>query len=141
MKYLAELYFKIWVDMIILLKKNYPEGNDWIFNSFVIMTALVGANIAFFLSALFILIGFNLFSYFKECLSFLPGDMLSSLILSLIFLMIPSSVINYVFIFRKQQYLQLLNTYDSKNGILVKSYFFITIGLIFIIAYLNVFFH
>ncbi len=126
---IMSLYYKIWVDAIVYEKTKHGDMRNWKPYTLIPISVLQGINLLtvfFWLSTfnikLDIFIDFNLF----------PGEMLDGFLSGFLTLFLPFIVLNYLFVFRRKKYDDLIEKYDYRKGKLYLIYFLTTI-LIFIL--------
>ena len=123
------LYYQIWVDAIVYEKTKHGSMRNWKLFTIIPISVLQGINIL----TLFLL--FNALNLkIKIFLDFdlFPGEMLDSFISGFITLFLPFLILNYLVIFRKERYTQLIKKYTYRKGKLYLIYFLLTIGIFII---------
>lgn len=130
---MRNLFYKIWVDVIVNFHKNPQVKSSWKFDSMFIMSMLVALNIMM----IFMWIGFlgihtNLFKIPSLEIDFFPGTMLDSFTMFFLQYALPSLLLNYFLIFHKEKYKHLIKKYSDYKGKLFMVYMFATIGIFFI---------
>lgn len=123
MKY---IYYSIWVDAIVNIKKNPKHKKDWKFFSMVYMTLLNALNLG---AVLMLLAYFLKVEVIWVRLTFLPGTMLNSFVAFMVQFAMPFILFNYVLIFHKNKYKGLIQRYSDKKGKLFAAYLLGSIGL------------
>jgi len=123
---MKNIYYKVWVDCILVIKSKEQNKLDWKFKS---MTAM---NLAMTFNFLFVMIPlqknfFNTFFYQIE-IGFLP-EFFNFILTVFILYLTPCIVVNNFFIFRGNRYQRLLKSYPYYKGALFTTYFVISIML------------
>jgi uncharacterized membrane protein len=123
---MRNIYYSIWVDVIVNIEKNPKHKKDWKFFSMVYMTLLNALN----LGVVLILLSY-IFSLKIIWIRFtmLPGTMLNSFASFIIQFAMPFILINYALIFYRNRYEGLIQKYDDKKGKLFTTYLLSSIGL------------
>jgi hypothetical protein len=119
------LYFKIWVDAIVKIRKNPLRNEDWKWMVQIYMAIVMALNLMFLLAILqrnilhiaFYDLEINIFS----------SEILNNLISGFILFFLPPLLINYLFIFKNDKYLVLIEKYKFENGKYFLTYFFISL--------------
>lgn len=125
---MRKLYYKIWVDTIVNIKKNPQHKSDWKFYSMFFMTMLTSLN----LITVLMWLGFlGLKTNFLK-ISIFPGTMLDSFAMFLIQFALPCILLNYFFIFHRGKYKKLIEEHADRKGKLFLIYMFGTIGVFII---------
>lgn len=120
------IYYKIWVDGILKVRSAKENKNSWKYGLMLLMSVAMGMNIALFMTILQKhILGF----YFYELhFSFLP-HILSNLFSGIILFLAPPLILNYLFIFYRGRYKELIKKYRSHGGKLFQSYFLVSLFL------------
>lgn len=130
-------YYKIWVDCMIRVKSQPTNKQNWIRISMILMTI----SMAFNLCLIMVLLQKYVFGYFFYTikLDFLPRQV--DYVLNFIILFFgPCAGLNYLLIFRKKRYEELLEKYPYYNGKLFLIYFLISIWVPVILVAVKFFF-
>lgn len=130
---MKKLFYRIWVDAIVNIRKNPQHKNNWKFYSMFIMTLLVAINVMTVL--MWIGYGganFGLFQLNLLEIDFFPGTMLDSFAMFLLQFAFPSFLLNFFSIFHRDRYKRLIVKYSDRKGKALVMYMFITIGLFII---------
>lgn len=127
---MKSLFYRIWIDAIVNIKKNPQHKNDWKFYSMFIMTMLIAINMMTILMWIGYW-GFNtsLFRIKLFKIDLFHGTMLDSFVMFLIQFALPSFLFNYFSIFYKGKYKKLIVKYSDRKGRVLVVYVFGTIGL------------
>lgn len=130
---MKKLFYRIWIDVIVNIRKNPQHKNNWIFYSMFIMTMLVALNVM----TVIMWIGYGgantgLFQLNLLEIDFFSGTMLDSFSMFLLQFALPSFLFNYFTIFHKNRYKRLIEKYSDRKGRTLVAYMFITIGLFII---------
>lgn len=130
---MRNLYYNIWVDAIVNIKKNPQRKNDWKFYSMFFMTILTSLNLGTVLMWIGSL-GYNtkMFRINLFHIDFFPGTMLDSFAMYLIQFGAPCFLLNYFFVFYKDKYKKLIEEHTDRKGKLFLIYLFGTIGVFII---------
>jgi hypothetical protein len=125
---MRNLYYNIWVDTIVNIKKNPQRKSDWKFYSMFFMTILTSLN----LITVLMWLGFlGLKTNFLK-INVFPGTMLDSFAMYLIQFGLPCFLLNYFFVFYKDKYKKLIEEHTDRKGKLFLIYLFGTIGVFII---------
>lgn len=122
---MRNLYYKIWVDIIIGIKKNPQHKNDWKYFSMFFMTILTSLN----LMTIIMWLGYFDIKTFLIEIEALPGTMLDSFVSFIIQFALPCFILNYFLIFHKERYKKLVEKYTYRKGKVFLTYMFSTIGI------------
>lgn len=131
------LYFKIWVDAIIKIRKNPLRKEDWKWMIQIYMAIAMALNLMFLLAILQRNI-FN-FSFYDIEINLFSSKILNDFLSGFILFFLPFLLINYLLIFRDKKYLDLIKKYKSENGNYFFRYFFTSLFLpllVLIIAFI-----
>jgi succinate dehydrogenase hydrophobic anchor subunit len=131
------LYFKIWVDTIIKIRKNPLRKEDWKWMIQIYMAIAMALNLMFLLAILQRNI-FN-FSFYDIEINLFSSKILNNLLSGFILFFLPFLLINYLLIFKNKKYLDLIKKYKSENGNYFFRYFFTSLFLpllVLIIAFI-----
>ena len=130
------LYFKIWVDAIVKIKKNPLRKEDWKWMVQIYMAIVMALNLMFLLAIL----QRNIvhISFYDLEINMFSSEILNNLISGFILFFLPPLLINYLLVFKNDKYLVLIEKYKFENGKYFLTYFFSSIFvplLILIIAF------
>lgn len=125
---MRNLYYNIWVDAIVNIKKNPQHKHDWKFYSMFFMTILTSLN---FITVLMWL-GFLGLKTTSLKINVFSGTILDSFAIYLIQFALPCFLLNYFFIFYKDKYKRLIEEHEDRKGKLFLIYLFGTIGVFII---------
>jgi succinate dehydrogenase hydrophobic anchor subunit len=131
------LYFKIWVDAILKIRRNPLRKEDWKWMVQIYTTITMALNLMFLLAILQRNI-FN-FSFYDIEINLFPVKILNDLLSGFILFFLPPLLINYLLIFKNKKYLDLIEKYKSENGNYFFRYFFTSLFLplvVLIIAFI-----
>lgn len=125
------LYFKIWVDAIIKIKKNTLRKEDWKWMVQIYMAIAMALNLMF----LFAIIQRNILhvTFYDLELNIFPTKVLNDSTSAFILFFFPPIVINYILVFKNNKYLTLIEKYKSENENYFFRYFFTSLFLPLII--------
>lgn len=123
------LYYKIWVDAIVYEKTKHGDMRNWKLYTLIPISVLQGINL---LTVFFGLSTFNIKLDIFFDLNLFPGEMLDGFLSGFITLFLPFLILNYLLVFHRKKYDDLIERYDYRNGKLYMIYFLTTI-LIFIL--------
>jgi hypothetical protein len=131
------LYFKIWVDAIIKIKKNTLRKEDWKWMVQIYMAIAMALNLMFLLA----IIQRNILhlTFYDFELNIFPTKVINDLTSGFILFFLPPLLTNYLLIFKNNKFLALIEKYKSDNGNYFVWYFFTSLFLpliILVIAYL-----
>lgn len=131
------LFYRIWADMIIRMRKQPANKGDWQIKSMVAMTTAMTFNLA--LIMLFLqkfVFGIN---FYKLNIAFLPVYY-NNLFSFLILFVLPCIVINYCLIFRNKRYENILERYGHNDSKLSMIYFSISMLLPVLLLVIGLFY-
>ena len=131
------LYFKIWVDVIIKIRKNPLRKEDWKLMVQIYMAITMALNLMF----LFAILQRNIlhFSFYDIEINLFSSKILNDLISGFILFFLPPLLINYLLVFKNEKYLMLIEKYKSQNINYFFGYFFTSLFLpliVLIIAFI-----
>ena len=131
------LYFKIWVDAIVKIRKNPLRKEDWKWMVQIYMAIVMALNLMF----LFAILQRNIlhFTFYDLEINMFSSEILNNLISGFMLFFLPPLLINYLFIFKNEKYLVLIEKYKFENGKYFLTYFFTSLFvplLILITAFL-----
>ena len=129
------LYFKIWVDVIVKIRKNPLRKEDW--KLMVQIYMAMALNLMF----LFAILQKNIlhFSFYDIEINLFSSKILNDLISGFILFFLPPLLINYLLVFKNEKYLMLIEKYKSQNINYFFGYFFSSLFLpliVLIIAFI-----
>jgi hypothetical protein len=134
---MLSLYYKIWVDCILRIRQQPENKQNWRTKAMMFMTFAMSAN---FILIMTILEKHAFKHYFyKIDFSFLPTR-LNNLLAYLFLFILPCLALNYLFIFRKKRYENLIKRYKYHNGKLFLVYFLISLLLPIVILWFGIIF-
>ena len=118
------LYYRIWVDAIIRLRSR--DEKNWKFKGMFIMSISMTFNFALFS----VILERNILhtNFYKIDMPFLSEDT-NDILTTLILLVLPCIVINYILIMRNNRYEKLIKKYPYHDGKLFVVYFLISLYL------------
>jgi len=131
------LYFKIWVDAIIKIRKNPLRKEDWKWMVQSYMAVAMALNLMF-LSAIIQRNILN-FAFYDIEINIFSTQILNDLISGFILFFLPPILVNYLLVFKNNKYIALTEKYKTENGNYFFRYFFTSLFvplLILIIALL-----
>jgi hypothetical protein len=114
-----KLYYKIWVDLIVLAKKNPLRKEDWKWMVQLYMGMGMAINFITFMA----IFQRNIIEYDFYWLNFLENSYINVLLNFFILFFLPAIIINYLFIFKNNKYEFLINKFKAHNGYLFAGYF------------------
>jgi hypothetical protein len=121
------LFYRIWVDCIIRAQSQaYRNEESWQTLSMLFMTLSMSSNFILIMTILEKSVWKE--HFYKFDLSFLPTR-LNGVLEYLFLFILPSVLINYLLIFRKNRYQKLMLKYPYYNGKLFGTYFAISMLL------------
>lgn len=123
---MRNIYFAIWADAIINIRKNPNNKTDWKVLSILLMTIINTLNLAVVLMLLSYFFGVNVI-WIKVTLFRLES--MNSFISFIFQFALPFIVLNYFLIFFKGKYKLLIDEYPNRNGRLFAAYLLGSIGL------------
>jgi hypothetical protein len=129
---MLRLYYKIWVDAIVLEQSKKTQRKNWKLYSLIPISLLQGVNLFTIFFWMKILVNKNLPLFFP--VSIFSAKPLNSFISILITLFIPFVILNYLLIFNNDRYEDLLKRYEPQGGKLYRWYTLISIGILIIPA-------
>lgn len=105
---MRNIYYLIWADSIISIRKHHPNKNNWGVIVFFLNTWLIALNIW---------VLFLWLKYFRVCeiptfkIDFFPGDIINGFLsFSIVFAFFPG-LINYFLIFHNKRYEKIIEKY------------------------------
>jgi len=115
------LYFKIWVDAIVKIKKNPLRKEDWKWMVQIYMAIGMALNLMF----LFTILQRNILhiAFYDLEINIFSSEILNNLISGFTLFFFPPLLINYLFIFKNDKYLVLIEKYKFENGKYFLTYF------------------
>jgi hypothetical protein len=127
---MLSLYYRIWVDAIMLAQKKTGKAGNWKLLTIIPMSMVQGIN----LLAIFMLI--RILSH-NETLALFPVHIFSTNPINtfcsvLITYFIPFMILNYLLIFSNNQYDNLMKEYKGQDGKLYLRYIYISMGIIIV---------
>ena len=132
MKKIKDLYYSIWLDIILGAQKNNGkwESNKWFILFF--MSFLFGMH--YFPYLMFIPKELNFISPFLK-IPFFENSTLDRISHGAIIFLLPGLIIHYFLIYHKKKYIVLADKYEFRNGKLFMRYVTIT-AIMFCIPYI-----
>lgn len=132
MKKIKDLYYGIWLDLILGLQKNKQtwKTNKWFFLFF--MSFLFGMH--YFPYLMFLPKSINFISLFLD-ITFFENSVLDRISHGLIIFLFPGLILHYILIYHKKRYIVLADKYKFRNGKLFIRYVTISV-ILFCIPYL-----
>lgn len=129
------LYYKIWVDCILKARSQPQNKSNWKLFTMIFMSMAMAINLAVFMAILQRnILGY---SFYDFKISFLEGTRIGSAISFFILFLLPTLMVNYIFVFRKKRYEKLIKKHKYYNGKLFISYFLISLFLPFMLLLLG----
>jgi len=125
---MKNLYYRIWVDLIVGIQKNPEHRNDWRYFSMLLMTTLISLN----LLTVAVLLGIFKVKVFLITMEVLPGTILNSFVSGLIQFVLPSFILNYFLVLHKEKFKKLITKYEDRHGKIFLPYLFISVGVFII---------
>jgi len=124
---MLSLYYKTWMDIIVVKRAHNKKMKGWIGFTFFIMTFFQGINLFVVLILLkkFLPPNFPIYVNVK----FFHNDELDSFCSGLFTFFLPFIILNYLLIFRNRRYGNLIKKYHNSVGKLFLSYMLVTAGL------------
>lgn len=105
---MKNIYYLIWADSILSIKKYHPEKTDWKISIFILNTWINALN----LWIVFIWLKFfNILNVQLVSVNLLPGTMLNKFIAFSIVFALPFGILNYFLIFYKHRYKRITEKY------------------------------
>lgn len=123
----------IWADALHQVKLKNPNIDDksLIWNELLFLSIITSFN----LGIIVIGVGHYLDLPFKLKLGIImPGSLIDGIFSCIIQLYLPSIIFNYFIIFFNNKHLKIMEKYSSRNGRLVLTYVFISLGMLVVIA-------
>lgn len=130
-----KIYFKIWTDCILKARSLPGNSKNWKFYTLIYMSIAMSLN-AILLRAVLERNVFNSNFYSLE-IDVFPGSKLDALLSFMILYFIPIVILNYILIFWRKNYDDLIKKYKYYNGKLFIGYFLISIFLPFLLLFLG----
>ena len=129
-----KIYYKIWVDCITRMKSVESNKSNWKFKGIVFMSLAMTLNLVLIMVVLQReVLGY----YFYELnLPFLTG-LMNYIFTILLLYLLPCVLINYLLIFRNNNYEKLLKMYKYHNGKLCLTYYIVSYFLPIILLWLG----
>lgn len=121
---MKNIYYTLWADCFIKIKSNPRSKNIWKFSSFISMSLGMVFNFVVFIS---ILQRNVLHCYFyKINLSFIHNEFIKFSLSGLILFFLPLFFLNYILVFKNNQYEKIMKEYKTYKGNLFLSYILIS---------------
>ncbi|HEY4327131.1 MAG TPA: hypothetical protein VGN20_24300 [Mucilaginibacter sp.] len=124
------LYYKIWVDAIVVEQSKRNRKTNWKLNTIIPMSVLNGANLLTFFYWMKTIVNKNFLLFFP--VSIFNAKPLNGFISIVITFFIPFVILNYLLIFNNDRYKELLIKYPGNNGKLYKKYILFSLGLLIV---------
>lgn len=134
---MLSLYYKLWVDCIVRIRQQPENKHNWHTKAMTFMTLAMSANFIFIMTILEKYV-FQIYFY-KIDFSFLPTR-LNNLLAYIFLFIFPCLVLNYILVFRKKRYENLIERYKYHNGKLFLVYFLISLLLPIVILWIGIIF-
>ena len=134
---MIKLYYWIWSDSILSLKKYHPKKVDWK-SSIFIMNTWINATNAWIIFVWLKWLGVNKIQL--VFINLFPGDLLDKFLSFSIVFALPFGFLNYFLIFYKDRYKTILKNYSTPPNLYAFSYSMIVVSLAFITVLLGVYF-
>lgn len=125
---MISMYKSIWSDAINYERIKNGGETHWKAFTFTYMTAFMSLNLITFLSLIQSITKFDIgILLMNKILLLVDNEAFSNLIWFFTIAVIPSSLINYIFVFYNQRYKNILEDYKFKQGKLLLIYFILTV--------------
>jgi hypothetical protein len=106
------LFYLIWVDIILRVKSQPVNKNDWQLKSLAYMTVAMALDFFFIITYIEVILGYNFYDFKIPIIPQEIGDPISFVIL----FVGPPLLLNYMLIFRNQRYKKLIRKYKYHEG-------------------------
>jgi hypothetical protein len=116
------LYYKIWIDAIVKIKRNSIRREDWKWLVQVYMAIAMTLNLMFLFAILQRNIVHN--TFYDLDINLFSSRILNNLISVFILFFFPPLIINYLLIFKNNKYISLIEKYKREKGNPFFLYFF-----------------
>lgn len=116
------LYYKIWIDAIVKIKRSSIRREDWKWLVQVYMAIAMALNLMFLFAVLQRNILHN--TFYDLDINLFSSRILNNLISGFILFFSPPLIINYLLIFKNNKYLSLIEKYKREKGNSFFLYFF-----------------
>lgn len=128
---LLDLYYTIWVDLIIKMKSIPANKDDWKYKCMVFMSMAMATQYGVFIALFERHITHS--NLYKLNINIFPGKNLNAFVDGFILFLLPFLLMNYFFIFWRDRYKILLTKYKYNEGNYALIYVFGTfiLGAIF----------
>jgi hypothetical protein len=124
---MLSLYYRIWTDAIQLTKSSKSEGKNWKIFTIIPISALMGINLV----TIFLWIRALSNRKFTVILplKIFNVDPFNIAVSIIITFFLPFIILNYLLIFDRDRYNELIKTYKSRSGKLYLWYIALTLGI------------
>lgn len=119
-----KLFYMLWADCISRARLQPTNKHNWKTMTLIIMSLAMSSNFVVIMALLQREI--LKYDFYKFDITFLSGP-IKNVVRFIVLFYLPCIVFNYLMIFRKNQYDNLLRKYKYHNGVLFLSYFLISI--------------
>jgi hypothetical protein len=121
------LYYELWVDIIIKMRSRSENRNTWKIYSFIFMNMAMALNLAFVM-AIFQrnILGF---SFYNIKVDIFKGQNFDAFISFFLLYLLPNLILNYFLIFRNKRYEILTERYKYHEGRLFNRYFIASLSI------------
>lgn len=124
---MLSLYYKIWMDLIVIKRAHNKRMKGWAGFTFFIMTFFQGINLFVVLILVKKFLPPNFPNYIN--VNFFHIDVLDSFCSGLFTFFLPFVILNYLLIFRNRRYGNLIKKYHNSGGKLFMGYMIVTAGI------------
>lgn len=132
---MKNLYYSIWVDAILRIKENPLRKEDWKWMSQIIIATFMSLNIVFFQ---FVLITLGVLDkFFMLDINWFKVEKLNNLISYFTLYILPFLLLNYVLIFHKYKYKELIKIYPYKEGKWIANYVYFSAGSVLLYIFVT----
>lgn len=131
-----KLYYKLWADGIVKLRSRPQNAGLWKFFAMSFMSMAMALNLA----GIMAILQRNILhrTFYELSLDIFPGTKLDALVSFLVLFLLPPLLINYLLIFRRDRYKDIIKRgYPYYNGKLFVGYFLGSLGLPFFLLFLG----
>ena len=134
---IKNIYYTIWIDCILQLRKQPFNKDSWKWKSMMIISLAMSLNFMLIIALLGLVFDFP--KNYVVQINIFAGSILDSLLSFMILYGLPVVLFNYFMIFYKDKYEILRKKYAFFHGRYFLVYFFLSLGIPFILMLLVLF--
>ena len=133
---IKRFYYSVWSDCILKMQSVSFSKKSWKFYSLLLMSMCMAMNFMFIMGLIQNKrIGLNYF--YKLNIDIFPGNKLDAFVSFFILFLLPMLIINYLLVFRKNQYQIIINRGKKYDGKLFFKYFLASLWIPVILVLLG----